>query len=260
MNMVDTAKSVRHFVASRTSGHPVVFHHVPKCGGTSVGRALRKRYLFSQTTIIPESSYRAFAAFTGRNDRQQLLIDVLDLREQMLLYWLYEDVKCISAHVRFSQTAYDLFSENYKFITVLREPVARFISHYFWSHNRSGAHARIEEDFAAFLQTDRAARLGATYVEYFCGLGKDADLRSSDTISTAIKNLRNFDVVGRLDDLEKFKSDLRNHLGIALSIGHENQMRQPRALKADVVTSELRQKVEQLCAPDLTVWNAVAGA
>jgi hypothetical protein len=238
----------------------VVFHHVPKCGGTSVGRALRKRFILSQATVVPESSFRAFKAFTGRDDRERMLIDVLDLREQMLLYLLYEDVRCVSLHVRFSNAAFQEFHDRYKFVTILRDPVERFISHYHWSYGKAHAHGRIDETFGAFLDTERARRLGASYVEYFAGLQKDSDLTTPEAIAAAIGNLGRMDVVGRLDDLPGFQAELRAALGVGIKVGHENKARRPRSESPIDITPELAERVRSLCAPDIAVWQAVHDA
>jgi hypothetical protein len=260
MGRIDRLKALQPRVLDRLTPQRVVFHHVPKCGGTSVGRALRKRYLLSQATVTPEASFRAFEAFTGRSDREAMLVDVLDLREQMLLYLLYEDVRCVSLHVRFSAAAHARFADRYKFVTILREPVARFISHFFWSHGKPQAFGRIEEPFAEFLETERARRLGATYVEFYSGLPRQADITAPDAVAAAIANLGRFDVVGRLDDLAGFEAGLQRALGLRLRIGHENRMRQPRERADAVVTPELRARVAALCAPDIAVWEAVTGA
>ena len=256
MGAIDRIKWARKQLIHRTMGHPVVFHHVPKCGGTSVGRALRKKYILSQATVKPEESFRAFAAFTEREDRDQLLIDVLDLREQMLLYWLFDDVRCVSAHVRFSETAYSQFKDRYKFITVLRDPVDRFISNYFWHAGRPHETAFISEDFAGFLETPRARRLGASYVEYFCGLPKEMDITSDNAIRAAISNLDKFDVVGGLNHLDRFKARIREELGVRLRIGHENKMKQSKSTKKKTITPELRRRAEEVCKPDIAVWRA----
>ena len=258
MGFIDKAKKYHSSLLDRINPQRVVFHHVPKCGGTSVGRAIRQRYIMSQATVTPESSFRAFEAFTGRTDRENMLVDVLDIREIMLLYLLYEDVRCISLHVRFSKVAYERFKSHYKFITILREPVSRFVSHYFWSYQKHGAHACIDENFDDFLNSDRARRMGASYVEFFCGLPKDADITSESAINSAIENLARFDVVGKLDDLKSFEHALGLELGVRLKIGHENKMRQKSTAKLDdIVTPELLKKVEILCAPDVAVWRSV---
>ena len=255
MTLIDHVKRLHTATVERLHSQRVVFHHVPKCGGTSVGRALRKRYLLSQATVSPESSFKAMEAFTGSGDREALLIDVLDFREQMLLYHLFEDVHCISAHVRFSAPAHERFRSTYKFITILRDPVSRFLSNYTWSYGKSDAHARIEEPFREFLSTERAKRLGATYVEFFCGLPKSADIRSGEAIDAAVSNLAKFDIVGRLDDLPTFEASIAQTLGVRLKIGHENKAARRSAAAEAMEDPQLKAEVMALCAPDIAVWE-----
>lgn len=258
--MIDTAKSLRTTAVERLLPQKFVFHHIPKCGGTSVGRALRKRYILSQATVTPEASYRAFKTFTGRSDREQMLIDVLDLREQMLLYHMYENVRGLSLHVRFSEAAYGQFKDSYKFVTILRDPIARFVSHYHWSHNKPDAHARIEDDFETFLQSERARRIGATYVEYLCGLPKEVPPYSDEAIAAAIQNLSRFQVIGRLDQLDRFESDLKRELGVRIRIGHENKGKPVARRKSELENPDLKARIAALCAPDLAIWEAAFGA
>lgn len=255
MGFIDQAKIWHQKLLDRTIPQRVVFHHVPKCGGTSVGRALRKKYLLSQATVLPEESFRAFEAFTGRSDREGMLVDVLDLREQMFLYLLFQDIRCISLHVRYSEIAYRLFAGKYKFITILREPVSRFISHYHWSHGKPNAHARIEETFEAFLETDRARQLGSSYSEYYSGLPKETDFSQPEAIRQAISNLGNFDVVGKLDQLESFERQLHEELGVRLRIGHENKAKTGTS-GANRLSTGLMDRVTELCRPDIEIWNA----
>jgi hypothetical protein len=259
--MIDQIKALKRTLVDVLHPSRVVFHHVPKCGGTSVGRALRKRYILSQATVKPDESFYAFEAFSGRSDRDQMLIDVAALREQMMLYHMYDDVRCVSLHVPFSDVAYARFNASYKFITILREPVSRFVSHYFWSYKKPNDHARIDEDFETFLGTARARRLGASYVEYCSGAPMAPDLSDPELIARAITNLRTrFDVVGRLDDLPGFEASIRDVLGVRIRIGHENKARQPGATRKSVVTPELMARAREVCAPDIAVWNAMFGA
>jgi len=257
LSFVDVAKDMHRKAVDTTMGNHVVFHHVPKCGGTSVARALRLKYLLSQVTIKTEASYRAWEAFSGEGDSEQMMQDVLDLREQMLLYWMFEDTRCVSAHVRFSPKAHDLFRQKYKFITILRDPVDRFISSYFWHTWHTHEHDAIHLGFEEFLETGRARRMGARYVEYYCGLDKNTDMTSESAIQAACSNLSRFDAVGRLDDLDDFEQQIKQVLGVRIKIGHENKMRQPKDEKKKIVTPELREKVKTLCLPDMKIWEHV---
>ncbi|KEP68734.1 hypothetical protein DL1_09110 [Thioclava dalianensis] len=258
MGWVDHAKRVHLRLAEASTPTRFVFHHVPKCGGTSVGRALRKRYLLSQATVKPEASFGAFALYTGRQDHAAMLVDVAALREQIMLYHMCDGVRGLSLHVPFSEPAHARFAQHYRFITILRDPVARFVSHFRWSHGRSADHAAISEDLVAFLETDRARRLGASYVEYFAGAPMARELGDPALIARAIANLNTkFDVVGRLDDLGGFIAQIQKVLGVRLRVGHENKAR-ARAGCA-ILSPELEAQVRAICAPDIAVWESCFG-
>lgn len=258
LDSIGRARQLNQAFLDRVAPQRFVFHHVPKCGGTSVARALRKRYLTSQATVKPEPSFRAFQAFSGRHDTEEMLIDVVDLRKQMMLYLLYDDIRCVSLHVPFSDTAHRLFHDKYKFVTILRDPVERFVSHYNWSSRRPGSHGHIPESFDNFLTTKRARRMGAEYVEIFADLPSDADLRAPEAVVAALNNLSKFDVVGRLDDLGGFSDALHRELRIRVRIGHENKAHESRSLVAGAdLSPEQIHALEEICAPDIAIWQGV---
>jgi Sulfotransferase family len=259
VNLVDFAKDLHRAAVDLIHPQRVVFHHVPKCGGTSVGRALRKRYLLSQSTVSPQSSFRAIEILAGSRQGDDLLPDVAKLREQMLLYLMLEDVRCISVHVWFSETAYDYFKDSYKFITILREPISRFISNYRWLFMREGDHGRIDLPLEEFLNTDRAWGFGSMYVRYFAGHGWNSEARSTDAIRSAIRNLEKFDVVGQLQDLHGLEADIRKALGIRLQIGHENRSKSSSDRCGGEIDPSLRARIEQICGPDLEIWQHFQG-
>src|SRR5437868_4791278 len=96
MSLVDWGKRAHRWLTNSFCEKRIVFHHVPKCGGTSVGRALRRAYILSQASVTPEESFRALTAVKERADRLISPIrDVYEFRELMLLYLLYSDVRCI---------------------------------------------------------------------------------------------------------------------------------------------------------------------
>lgn len=252
MSLTDTIKTLHARATDRTCPARIVFHHVPKCGGTSVGRAIRRAYLLSQATVTPVASERAFDL--ARASRDALAgLDVSHLREMMLLYHLASDRRCIAAHVPFSDVAFDAFNDRYRFLTVLRDPIERFVSNVAWSR-RKGAFFRIDEPLEAFLGTERARKLGATYARYFCGT--PGGRREAWSVDRAIGNLRRMDGVGFLDDLAGFRDTLFEATGHRFRIGHENEA-PPDPERAALLDGPLGRRIAALCAPDLEIWAAV---
>src|SRR5689334_21694985 len=109
MSSIDLAKSLQRWATNGLCGNRIIFHHVPKCGGTSAGRALRRSYILSQGTVTPRESQQAFNAVRRFNDRSSFG-DASELREMMLLYMLYCDVRCVAAHIPFSNAALTEFA------------------------------------------------------------------------------------------------------------------------------------------------------
>jgi hypothetical protein len=256
MSLVEFGKSVHRRLTEACCGARIVFHHVPKCGGTSVGRSLRRAYILSQGTVTPEESFRAFAACAGSERKDELLAGVLQFREVMLLYMMYSDVRCVSAHIPFSNVAHDRFHGKYLFVTLLRDPVERFISHFFWSYGKAHAHGGIDEELADFLGSERARALGSTFVRYFSGRPPGYGSTLTQGVDQAIRNLRLMDHVGFLDDVARFGTTLRELTGKRMRIGREN-VGAHKSKYAGILDGALRRAILDVCAPDREIWDAI---
>ena len=255
MNIVEAGKKLQSWTADKFLGHPVVFHHVPKCAGTSVARALRMRYLTSQQGVVSGPSFYAAKAFNPNRTTLQLWPFVLDTRERILLYHMYCGVRCIAAHVRFSNTAHEMFGAQYRFVTILREPVSRYISHYFWDFHGPEEWARIEVPLEEFVETEQGARYGLLFGEFYSSLPADGDFGSAAAVAAAKQNLHKFAAVGFLDDMSGFQDRLKDTLGVSVNIKHQNKGKVEEQTKRQVVTPELRRRIEKLCAPDIEIYN-----
>jgi hypothetical protein len=254
MASAELAKSFQRWATNAVSGNRIVFHHVPKCGGTSAGRALRRAYILSQGTVTPRESEQAFDAVRASNG-QSSIGDVSELREMMLLYMLNCDVRCVAAHIPFSNAAFDEFADRYAFVTLLREPVARFISNYFWSHKHPGGVQYVAESLEEFVETERAQRLGSTYARYFCGepAQKTFTTRHADA---AVRNLHRMNFVGFLDEVPRFEKALRFLTGRRLGVGREN-VGGTSGRRDEIMSGPLGKKILDACRIDLEIWNAV---
>jgi hypothetical protein len=242
-------------LADRLYRRGLVFHHVPKCGGTSVGVAIRRHYALSQAGILPGASFRAAEQMCASDDVMATLRHAKALREQMLLYHLFTGVWCVSAHVRFSDTAFREFQATHGFVTILREPIARYLSHYHYSVGRD-SHVSIDLPLEAFIETEQGRSYGAMYCDYLASLDPQADFATDAAVRAAIANLDKFAVVGFLDDLEGFAAGIRREFGFRPRIGHRNRNEAVPADDQRGLSAALRKRIEAVCAPDLEIFHA----
>ncbi|WP_368345861.1 sulfotransferase family 2 domain-containing protein [Pelagovum sp. HNIBRBA483] len=247
---VDQFRALHARAADRLLPHPIVFHHIPKCGGTSVGRALRRRYLLSQAGLRTAASDAALALI----GESEISAPLHPFREAILLYHLHCNTRAIAMHVGFSPRAYKAFSASYTFATVLREPVARFMSHLCWNASHPDATEGIRLQLPDFLETAQARRLGATMVAYLSGLPSETPPHHPDAIEAAIKNLERFDVIGDLDHMDAFHTSLSKRLGTRLKIGVENVRTGPAMPTA--YQGAIADRIREICAPDIALWEA----
>lgn len=251
MPAVDLMKGIHRRATERFCGRRILFHHVPKCGGTSVGRAVRRAYILSQGTVKPRESELAFQA---ARDGPGGCANVHDLREMMLLYLLYDDCRCVAAHVPFSEAAFERFADRYAFFTLLRDPVQRFLSHYRWWH-RPQREAPAPPPLGAFVESDAARWMGSSYVRYFCG-DPGAARFTPRHVDAAIDTLHRLNFVGFLDELDGFEGALRDLTGRRITVGKEN-VGKGRSLDGVVDDEALLAGVREACAMDRDVWDGV---
>ncbi len=242
---VDQVMGARSWAMQHLIPQPVVFHHIYKCGGTSVGRALRARYVLSQVHILMGAVYRSADIIESDGDSGS---GALAMAEMLLIYHLAKGVKCVVGHVPFSRKAFDTYHEQYKFISTLRDPVARFISHYNYAYRPRGYSL---EDY---LLSELAKENGAQYVRFFCG-SPIADINSDRAMRLAVDNLRLFSVIGFMEDLADFSNKVGRELNVRLRVAHENRVKSPEAVNgAHSISAAQLEKIRALCAADLVVY------
>ena len=138
------AKSLPQRIATAFRGtitENIVFLRIPKTASTSINQALIKHYLTLDMTrdrciarLDPIASSKAAKIATGRDYPHTTTDDypLLKMREDLLLYFMSQGhVRYVAGHFPFSDTAHRAFHDKFAFITVLRDPIKRWISSYF---------------------------------------------------------------------------------------------------------------------------------
>lgn len=236
--------------SSRPVPPRIAYQHIPKCAGTSMVQALRECGLFAPEEVasLAAPPTRVVASLFGE--------DLHEFRERLLVYYLaHDDLRCVAGHFRLSRTAWCAFADSWHFITLLREPVSRWYSHYFYNRDkRRGERCQITADLEEFVQTDRAASIGTTLTYFFAGASASGE---QSLVDQALSNLDGYALVGCLEHLGAFTARFRKAYGVELHLGKEKQSPLDRATQLAEITPEIDRRVRDLCAADTEMYRRV---
>lgn len=243
-------------LANKLHERGVVFIHVPKCAGTSFEEALRRRYRLSRIIIDPQRSFDAARHELGVPEtdghRHEILNRASAIRRTVLHYNLSMGFKCITGHAPLGPQTIAEFGHAYDFVTVLRDPVKRYISHLAHNYSDQGGHGAISMPVENFLETDRASMMGNLFGKYFSGLEIGADYSSTTAIERCKENLAAMGAVGFVDKLGAFAEDVTCLTGNRIHIGHEN--RTPGKSSFDLSEGVI-DRIRELCRTDIELYQ-----
>lgn len=232
----------------------IFFLHLPKCGGTSIDKALRSFYQPFEICHLDNASCV--------NTAQMLSRDLDDYRRDLLLYYLgRENKRYLGGHFAYSKKAHLEFGDKWYFITVLRHPVDRWFSHYFYNRYKTTDELfRISEDLSTFVDSSRALVLGRQYVMNLTeGEIQPNELSnvSDATVTSAIKALNTFSLVGCLEHLDVMKKDFKKLFGVKFYMQTSNVNPLSKDEQHKQISVRLRKRVEEICEPDLQIYNHI---
>lgn len=231
----------------------IAFIHLAKCGGTSFSDALRRKYRLWQ--YVSPHAIQELGEYQARGAAELAGIDDNKFRQAMFAYALsHPKGRLLLGHYHYSTQAHDQFRTKWRMITILRDPVERWLSHYYFNFNLPGKF-NIDMPLEGFLNTERGRSLGALYVHHFaeCPSGPLAD--QDQTVQRAIDVLKSFDAVGRLEDLSGLQNTMRDKFKLNLKVKKLNRGKQ----RPISVSPETRALVTECCQPDIQVYRELFG-
>ena len=246
----------------------IFFLHVFKCGGTSINQSIKSCYL---TWNVRKDCCLANLSANAAYETAQKIPDfpsdasadyrMWKFRENLLMYYMYQgDIKYapgyyISGHFCFSETAYQNFADKYAFVTVLRDPVKRWISAYLFNRYKKREHHKIHLDIADYLETERAAKTRGYYVKLLTGANSQEDYTSEQAIARAKENLHKFSVVGCLEYYDDFTKRFEERFDRKLVIRKLNPSPKSVTYQKSIITEEIEEKIRELCKPDIEIYQ-----
>ena len=163
---------------------PIFFYHIPKCAGTTF--AVLISHLFKKTHRINGPLFK-------NNDKGGLTAFENYLKIENIIN--SNELQFIYGHLPFE--IHNKLKNKYLFVTIVREPVQRCISHYTWA--TSNNFFSKNDDIDELFKNNKLPK--NTMVNQFSGVGLSQS-NSKELINLALKNLSN--KIDLLFDIEDF--------------------------------------------------------
>ncbi len=222
----------------------------------SVARAIRQqaygrlsRRLFPPFSVDPRASHQAALA-TGR--------PMMELREEVLAHALaLGHHGFATGHVPCRPGLVDAFQHRWAFVTVLRDPVERWISEFVYNSEKDSDWATNDLSLEAYLDSPAARVTGTSFLRYFSRAPQDLEGDLGPYVTEAVQNLERFAVVGSVEDMASFVDAFQARFGVRLRVPRRN--RSPdRDQKARIRENpDTIRRIRMLCSEDLQVYEAV---
>lgn len=134
----------------------IIYHHIPKCAGMSLVMGLAISYY--PLTLLRYGK----KGFTGRLNARAahdtaaaLDKDDYSLRRELLYYQCaWGDAPFISGHYPFCPKVYADFKNEWDFVTVIRDPVARWYSEYYWNRYKDHDYKATDKDIEGYFASE----------------------------------------------------------------------------------------------------------
>ena len=221
--------------------HQVLFFHVPKCAGTSLSHPFRVAYALSHFKLDEQVSRTVVSAEDV--DRW------MEYKRNLFLYHALAGVGFVQGHVPYDPGAFEALHGRAVFMTVLREPMDRVISHY---HFDTRLH---RVPFDEFLESPSGSVECNAYSHFFGGLPFDGAPPSDAHRDAAIEALQRFDAVGTVEEPEQMLSRIRALTGFRFRLPKRN-VGDRRLRESESIGGSAMSRLRELCARDSEIYHA----
>lgn len=230
----------------------VIFPHVPKCAGNAVIKSIQQAAERSRINI-------SFDLFDGSACNLLASSKSLPWWEAAETVFAYKAISgngnILTGHAPFYEQTKKQLSVDKKIVTVLRNPVDRWISNYIYDCYKPQKLGGRFVEIGEYLSSG-AAILGGNYYTVFFSNGNSEDITSHD-VEQSIRFLKKFDAVGCTEDMSRFNKLLGEICSMEISSMEVNTTPKP-GLSDEIKNDEsIITKIKKLCENDIRVYEEV---
>lgn len=237
----------------------IIFHHVPKCGGTSIVTGLALTYYplrlmrYGKRGFPGVLNARAASVAAEMHDASHY-----EFRKNLLAYFADKGTSpLISGHYPFNHEFYDKHQDDWKYMTILRHPLERWYSEYFWNRYKDHDYRKTELTLEEYIESDEGRVDTRCFVNFFARTKDDIHcLPSSVDVDSALETLEGMSVVGLLEHMDNFQDQMRNVFGRKMLMLNRNKSPAAQGQKDRLdKDSLLHKKLMVYLQPDIEIYE-----
>ncbi|WP_099237330.1 sulfotransferase family 2 domain-containing protein [Synechococcus sp. BDU 130192] len=266
LKTLSASEKINKYLEKRFSYQKTVFLHIPKCGGTSISSAISRAICANHNGYVDPIMTRYLAQKLSKNHTTTAEIELLFNMRRALFFERFEKQEpYIYGHFPVIKQCL-LDQGNYMFMTILREPVERFISQFKYylatrvlNKKKSVTHDEIKVLWDDYFYSDLAQFHANILVSYLDDKSPDG-IGTSDSLERAVTNLKYFKIIGTLDRLDLFAQKFNNKTNRALDIEvvknktADKMLQEQNFLINSFFTEQRNQEIRQLCRQDISFY------
>jgi hypothetical protein len=263
------SKAARTLRAFPKRGHKIVFTHIPKCAGTSVGAAIGHTvHPFSRNILNYRAAYPAGQLLSTREITTSGLRDNAAYLQFLLCYQLNRGFRYVGGHYPVSKLVLETYGERYKFVTILRNPVERWCSQFVFEsglrrQSDTTSMMELEDEFDGIISSNLGLVMGSMMTSFLTSTYPTSPSEAASMVVPAAETLALYAVVGTVDRMDAFQQNFEAATQSRIRIRRKNQShslygkRQQGRLsliKEFLNRDDTRTGIATLCAADLALF------